>query len=287
MNAAPTVVLADDHPPIRLGVRMALLRGGFRVLAEAADGDGAVEAVLRERPDLCLLDISMPGSGGIEAAARLAKLAPATAVVMLTVSASAEDLLAALRAGARGYLPKDMSPDRLPAALRGVLKGEAALPRTFVARMLHEMRELPAPGHAPVRVRRRRAHRAGVRDPAHVALRPLHLGDRRAPLALPRHRPPPPLRRRFQARRRRARRGLARDRVAALGGSGSWPGAEPATADAGHGGPAPTRVVGAPTRVDDPPDHPLVRPGPPAPRTPRPVRGCAPRAFRRCWSRTA
>ncbi len=149
-TAAPTVVLADDHPPIRLGVRMALIRGGFRVLAEAADGDGAVEAVLRERPDLCLLDIRMPG-GGIEAAARLAQLAPATAVVMLTVSTSAEDLLAALRAGARGYLPKDMSPDSLPAALRGVLKGEAALPRTFVGRMLHEMRELPAPGRAPVR----------------------------------------------------------------------------------------------------------------------------------------
>jgi DNA-binding NarL/FixJ family response regulator len=151
VSVAPTVVIADDHPPIRLGVRMALLRGGFRVLAEAADGDGAVEAVLRERPDICLLDIRMPG-GGIEAAARLTRLVPDTAVVMLTVSGAAEDLLAALRAGARGYLPKDMSPDRLPAALRGVLKGEAALPRTFVGRMLHEMRELPAPGAAPVRV---------------------------------------------------------------------------------------------------------------------------------------
>jgi DNA-binding NarL/FixJ family response regulator len=151
VSPAPTVVIADDHPPIRLGVRMALMHGGFRVLAEAADGDGAVEAVLRERPDLCLLDVRMPG-GGIEAAARLATLAPATAVVMLTVSSSADDLLSALRAGARGYLPKDMSPDRLPAALHGVLKGEAALPRTFVGRMLHEMRELPAPGASPVRV---------------------------------------------------------------------------------------------------------------------------------------
>lgn len=150
-SAAPTVVIADDHPPIRLGVRMALMRGGFRVLAEAGDGDGAVEAVLRERPDLCLLDIRMPGSGGLEAATRLAQLAPGTAVVMLTVSTSAEDLLASLRAGARGYLPKDTSPDSLPAALRGVLKGEAALPRTFVGRMLREMRELPAPGPAPVR----------------------------------------------------------------------------------------------------------------------------------------
>jgi DNA-binding NarL/FixJ family response regulator len=150
-GTSPTAVIADDHPPIRMGVRMALMRGGFRVLAEAADADGAVEAVLRERPDVCLLDIRMPGSG-IEAATRLSRLAPATAVVMLSVSNSAEDLLAALRAGARGYLPKDMSPERLPAALRGVLKGEAALPRTFVGRMLHEMRELPAPGTGPLRV---------------------------------------------------------------------------------------------------------------------------------------
>jgi DNA-binding NarL/FixJ family response regulator len=151
MNAAPTVVIADDHPPIRMGVRMALMRGGFRVLAEASDGEGAVEAVLRERPDACLLDVRMPG-GGIDAATRLAELAPDTAVVMLTVSSSAEDLLGALRAGARGYLPKDMTPDRLPAALRGVLRGEAALPRTFVGRMLHEMRTLPVPGAGPLRV---------------------------------------------------------------------------------------------------------------------------------------
>jgi DNA-binding NarL/FixJ family response regulator len=151
VSAAPTVVIADDHPVIRLGVRMALMRGGFQVLAEAADSDGAVEAVLQERPEVCLLDVSMPG-GGIQAAMRLAELAPTTAVVMLTVSDSAEDLLSALRAGARGYLPKDMSPDRLPAALRGVLKGEAALPRTFVGRMLHEMRELPNPGAGLLRV---------------------------------------------------------------------------------------------------------------------------------------
>jgi DNA-binding NarL/FixJ family response regulator len=151
MNAVHTVVIADEHPPIRMGVRMALMRGGFRVVGEAADGEGAIEAVLRERPEACLLDVRMPGCG-IETATRVAQLAPDTAVVMLTVSSSAEDLLAALRAGARGYLPKDMSPDRLPAALRGVLRGEAALPRTFVGRMLHELRTLPAPGAGPLRV---------------------------------------------------------------------------------------------------------------------------------------
>jgi DNA-binding NarL/FixJ family response regulator len=151
VSGAPSVVIADDHPPIRLGVRMAMMQGGFRVLAEAGDADGAVDAVLRKRPDACLLDLRMPG-GGIEAAVRIAELAPDTAVVMLTVSSSAEDLLAALRAGARGYLPKDMSPERLPAALHGVLRGEAALPRTFVGRMLHELRTLPDRDTAPLRV---------------------------------------------------------------------------------------------------------------------------------------
>ncbi len=151
MSAKPTVVLADDHPVIRLGVRMALMRGGFEVLAEVADCDGAVEAVLRERPDICLLDVYMPG-GGIEAAAILSSVAPATAVVMLTVSQSPGDMLAALRSGAKGYLSKDTSPDRLPAALCGVLKGEAALPRTLVGRVLHEFRHLPAPEAAPLRV---------------------------------------------------------------------------------------------------------------------------------------
>jgi DNA-binding NarL/FixJ family response regulator len=151
LNEVPTVVLADDHPVIRLGVRMALMRGGFQVCAEAADRDGAVEAVLRERPDICLLDVYMPG-GGIETAEILSRAAPATAIVMLTVSASPDDMLAALRSGAKGYLAKDTSPERLPAALCGVLKGEAALPRTLVGRVLHEFRHLPAPEAVLVRV---------------------------------------------------------------------------------------------------------------------------------------
>jgi DNA-binding NarL/FixJ family response regulator len=151
MSGMRTVVLADDHPAIRLGVRLAVTCGGFEVLAEAADRDGAVEAVLRERPDVCLLDVYMPG-GGIETAAILAQEAPATAVVMLTVSANPDDMLAALRAGARGYLLKDTSPERLPAALRGVLNGEAALPRTLVGRILPEFRHIPDADAAPLLV---------------------------------------------------------------------------------------------------------------------------------------
>jgi DNA-binding NarL/FixJ family response regulator len=150
-GSTPTIVIADDHPVIRLGVRMALMRGGFDVVAEAADRDGAVSAVLRERPDVCLLDIHMPG-GGIEAASRIAEAGLPTSVVMLTVSDSTDDVLAALRAGAVGYLPKDTSPDRLPAALCGVLKGEAALPRTLVGLVLHEFRDYTAAAADPVRV---------------------------------------------------------------------------------------------------------------------------------------
>jgi DNA-binding NarL/FixJ family response regulator len=148
---APTVVIADDHPAIRLGVRMALMRGGFDVVAEVADADSAVSAVLRERPDVCLLDIRMPG-GGIAAASKVTEVAPSTSVVMLTVSNSTDDVLAALRAGAVGYLPKDTSPDRLPAAICGVLKGEAALPRALVGLVLHRFRDYTAAVADPVRV---------------------------------------------------------------------------------------------------------------------------------------
>ncbi len=148
----PTVVTADDHPATRLGVRMALTRGGFRVTAEAADCDGAVEAVLAERPDVCLLDVRMPG-GGIEAARRVKESGVKTSVVMLTVSQDSGDVLAALRAGAIGYLPKDTRPDRLPAALVGVLTGEAALPRALVPLVLRSLRAEGEPSTARVRVR--------------------------------------------------------------------------------------------------------------------------------------
>jgi DNA-binding NarL/FixJ family response regulator len=147
----PTVVLADDHPATRLGVRMALMNGGFKVVAEAADCEGAVRAVIRERPDVCLLDVGMRG-GGIQAAARIAAEQPSTSVVMLSASNRTDNVIAALRAGAVGYLPKDTRPDRLPDALRGVLKGEAALPRALVGAVLHELRDFTAPPEEPIRV---------------------------------------------------------------------------------------------------------------------------------------
>lgn len=131
--------MADDHPPLRASVRRALEEHGFEVCFEAANAPDSVAAAERERPDVCVLDVQMPGNG-IAAAAQIAARLPETAIVMLTVSDSDEDLFAALRAGAQGYLLKDMDPARLPLALEGVLAGEAALPRALVARVLDEFR---------------------------------------------------------------------------------------------------------------------------------------------------
>ena len=140
MSGPIRILLADDHAPTRAGVRAALERDGFQVVAEASDAKGAVELAGREKPDVCLLDIHMPGNG-ISAASDIASQHADIAVVMLTVSRDDADLFDALRAGALGYLLKDTDPDRLPHALRGVLEGEAALPRALVARVIDEFRD--------------------------------------------------------------------------------------------------------------------------------------------------
>ncbi|HEX4906450.1 MAG TPA: response regulator transcription factor [Acidimicrobiales bacterium] len=145
------VLLADDHPPTRAGVRYTLEQAGMVVVAEVADAAGAIEAAIREKPDLCLLDVHMPGSG-IAATRAITDALPDTFVVILTVSRDDSDLFDALRAGASGYLLKDMDPDRIPNALLGVLAGEAALPRTLLIKVMDEFRE---------RGRRRRLPLAG------------------------------------------------------------------------------------------------------------------------------
>lgn len=134
------VLIADDHPPTRMGVRYTLEQAGFEVCCEAPDARGAIEQALEHQPDVCLLDIHMPGSG-IEAARVITRELAHTKVVMLTVSRDDDDLFDALRAGASGYLLKDMDPDRIPHALLGVLSGEAALPRTLLVRVMDEFRD--------------------------------------------------------------------------------------------------------------------------------------------------
>ena len=141
MERMISVLIADDHAPTRAGVRDALeSSGGFEIVAEVSTADDAVRAAVEMAPDVCLLDINMPGNG-ITAAARISGRLPGTTLVMLTVSRDDDDLFDALRAGASGYLLKDTDPDRLPFALRGVLEGEAALPRTLVTRLIGEFQD--------------------------------------------------------------------------------------------------------------------------------------------------
>ena len=133
------VLVADAHPPTRAGIRRALEHGGLTVCAEAATASEAIAAAREERPALCILDVDMPGNG-IRAAAAIAEALPETGIVMLTTSTRDADFLDAVLAGASGYLMKDMDPSRLAAAVRGVLAGEAALPRHLVTRLLEEFR---------------------------------------------------------------------------------------------------------------------------------------------------
>jgi DNA-binding NarL/FixJ family response regulator len=130
------VLVADDHAPTRDDVRRALdADGRFSICSEVADAAEAVQAAVHQRPDICLLDIRMPGSG-LAAAWEIAARLPQAKIVMLTVSDEDNDLFTALRAGADGYLLKNMNMGRLPDALHGVCLGEAAMPRPLVARVL-------------------------------------------------------------------------------------------------------------------------------------------------------
>lgn len=130
------VLVADDHAPIREEVARVLARDGrFEVCGSVADAAAAVQAGVQEHPDVCLLDVHMPGSG-VAAAWELSARLPEAKIVMFTVSEEDADLFAALQAGAEGYLLKEMDLRRLPDALAGVCAGEAAMQRQLVARVL-------------------------------------------------------------------------------------------------------------------------------------------------------
>jgi DNA-binding NarL/FixJ family response regulator len=122
------VLLADDHALVRAGIR-ALLEGleGVTVVAEAGNGDEVLELARKHRPDVVLLDISMPGLGGLEASALLKQELPEVRVVMLSMHANEEYVLQALRAGASGYMLKDSATAELELALQAVIQGETYL----------------------------------------------------------------------------------------------------------------------------------------------------------------
>jgi DNA-binding NarL/FixJ family response regulator len=137
LSRAPRALVADEQPTMMASARRLLRRDGFTVCAEASDAEGAVEAALRERPDICLIGVPIPG-GGILATERITTALPETAVVILTTSENRIDLVDAIRAGAAGYLLKGMAEERLASTIRAVLAGEVAIPRSLVAHLVRE-----------------------------------------------------------------------------------------------------------------------------------------------------
>lgn len=139
------IIVADDHPLLREGVVLSLQEHGrFEVLAQVGTADEAVAAVETHLPELALLDISMPGSG-LTAAAEIARRFPAVAIVMLTVSESDEDLMAALKSGARGYVLKGVSAAQLIEVLLSVSEGASYVSPSLAARVLATMQTRSTP----------------------------------------------------------------------------------------------------------------------------------------------
>lgn len=134
------ILIADDHPLTRGALAALLTQNGFTVVGEAGDGAEAIERARELQPDLVLLDLSMPGIDGLQALPRLREAAPACEVVVLTASGTEENLLAAIRGGAAGYLLKSEPPERIVEFLRGVAEGEAALSGSVARRLLDQVR---------------------------------------------------------------------------------------------------------------------------------------------------
>jgi DNA-binding NarL/FixJ family response regulator len=136
------VLVADDHPVYRSGLAGVLAEAGdVTVVGEAADGATALDVALRERPDVVLMDLHMPGVGGVEATRRLAADAPEVRVLVLTMFDDDESVLAAMRAGARGYLVKGSAGDRIVGAVRAVAAGEAVFGAAVAGRVLDVLAE--------------------------------------------------------------------------------------------------------------------------------------------------
>lgn len=138
---APSVLVVDDHPLTREALSSLLGQHGFDVAGEAADGQEAIDRAGALEPDIVLLDLTMPGIGGLAALPRIREAAPACEIVVLTASEEEESLLGAIKAGAAGYLLKSEPPERIADFLHGVANGEAALSGTVARQLLTRVRE--------------------------------------------------------------------------------------------------------------------------------------------------
>lgn len=135
------IVLVDDHEVVRLGLKSLLEhRENFEVVGEAASAREAVEQVARHRPDIVLMDIRLPGASGIEACEEITTQYPNTRVIMLTSYAEDEMLFSAIRAGASGYVLKQIAGEDLIKAIEAVGKGEALLDPAVTQRVFQEVR---------------------------------------------------------------------------------------------------------------------------------------------------
>ena len=139
----PRILLAEDDRPTRAGLRVAVQRAGLEQVDEAGSLAEALAAASKQAPDVALIAADLAG-GGMEAVRRLVTLHPKLRVIVLSAAMSGDELLEAVLAGAAGYLAKDMSLDRLPHAIHGVLAGEVALPRLHADRLLAELRRRDA-----------------------------------------------------------------------------------------------------------------------------------------------
>ena len=140
----PSVVIVDDHALFRAGVRSEL-EGLVDVRADAGTVEEAVGAILREKPDVVLLDVHMPGGGGVEVIRQVGRDRPAQRFLALSVSDAAEDVIAVIRAGARGYVTKNIAPGDLADAVRRVHEGDAVFSPWLAGFVLDAFNEGDAP----------------------------------------------------------------------------------------------------------------------------------------------
>ncbi len=134
------VMLVDDRPLIRNGIASLLISRGHEVVAEANDGREAIELVETSNPELILMDIQMPGMGGLEATRLIKAQRPESKIVMLTVSDDENDLFEAVKSGAHGYLLKDLEAQEFFEALDAIERGEAVIPTRLAGNLLAEFR---------------------------------------------------------------------------------------------------------------------------------------------------